>query len=138
MKTAAGNLFGLACLAISVLVIGACTRSYSSQLFTFPSEVKPHESGWTYLGTVTVWDKSGVAPQEPANKRMTVVIRDADGERLLDEHFEIHGGTFEHRIEWNEVRFLRIETWGTKPQSDKPLLVLNFEFDGADFTQIAP
>ena len=89
MKTAAGDRFRLACLAISVLLIGACARSYSSQLFAFPSEVKPHESGWTYLGTVTIWDKSGVAPLEPVNKKMSVVIRDVDGEKLLDETFEV-------------------------------------------------
>ena len=125
-----------ALLSIFAFIFVGCSKSYSGKLFSYPSTIPPHETGWQYLGEITVWDKSGVPSIQPVQKKMVVTVQDASGNQLLFDELRVTGGTFRHDVTWENVGDLRISVSGVNPPSDRPIVVLSYSFDGTKFSRV--
>jgi hypothetical protein len=74
-------------LAILVcLPLVACGKSsYSFQMWTYPETAKAHEPGWMYLGKTLIYDKPGLPPTKPVEKRCIITIVDQGKKELLHD-----------------------------------------------------
>ena len=118
---------------LSFLFLGACTGSYSFQMFTYPSDVPPHESGWLYRGKIVTVDPYGVSPTEPVEKSLIVSIETGAGNTILSDEMKITGGTFQYEVTWQEKEELLISIFGLVPKSEEPIKTLTYHFNGKTF-----
>ena len=117
-------------LTTLILVLTACSGSYTFKMFAYPEEAKPHENEWKYLGKILVRDPYGVSPVESIEKEIEISIKNRQGKRLLHEVLKITGGTFSYNIRWNDESVLIIEIMGKNPKEIKPILILRYVLNG--------
>ncbi len=113
-----------------ILLLAACSGSYSFKMFSYPEKSEPHENNWTYLGKILVRDPYGVSPTESMEKELEISIENKQGKNLLHEVLKVTGGTFDYNIHWNEESVLIIEVMGNNPKSIEPALLLKYVLNG--------
>ena len=118
-----------------LLVLAACSGSYSFKLFSFPEDSKPHENNWSYLGRIIVYDPWGVSSTESVEKKLTITIENRQGELLLDEKHKVVGGTFNYDVLWKGKDELHISIMGAVPESSKPILELDYTYNGKHYVR---
>lgn len=128
----------IALLLLSGLALGACSSSYTFTASAYPLNIAPHETGWTWLATVSVQDASGTAPGEPALKKCLIEVVDRHQATLLSEVVQVKGGLLKPRIEWQEGPLLLVGIYAAAPEEGAPLYQARYYLQGKKFRKAPP
>ena len=118
---------------IIILGLTACSRTWTSQSFSYPPDSKPHEENWSHRGQITVLHLFGEPAKTHGNKTMRIVINDKEGNSLLNDELNITGGLFRHKIDWFEFGTLKIQTYEEGENKENLVLELLYKFNGSKF-----
>lgn len=92
---------------VALLVVSCSARNYVTQEFAFPPDIKPHEAGWKYRGTVKI---AVSGPWLELNsKAVEIFILDGFGREVLLDRIRMAVGGLRANIIWNAERELVVE-----------------------------
>ena len=133
-------------ILLSLFFFNGCARSYNVQLFSFPPETKPHESGWIYLGQIVSWDPFGKKSTDKGKREIEINITDKNKKAILQDKLQIDCATLEGNIHWDKFEMLTIELNETgNPYSEdeynknltkegpRHLVTLSYVWNGSEF-----
>lgn len=123
----------MACIAVC-----SCSSMYTFSAGAYPSNIAPHETGWTYLAQVSINDKHGVPHSTPAPKRCFITVIDQNKKKLLSHEVKVFGGALEQKIEWQEGPLLLVRIYSPDSSSASPIYEASFQYVGGIFKQVPP
>jgi len=76
------------------------------QFFTYPPGSQAHIKGsYEYIGNISVFETTHIKSEE---KEIDVWIKDAKGNKLLDDNFTLHGAYLEFYPKWDTLEHVFI------------------------------
>jgi len=92
---------------LAILFLPSCEkRSFVSQEFSFPAEIKPHEVGWDYRISIKFSLKENWTGKN--EKTIEVIAIDSSGKTALLDRFTLVAGPIKAKVIWNKDSVLRI------------------------------
>lgn len=98
----------LLAVAIVLSLLGACSRGYSGQHFSYPPGSKPHEDNWQYAGVVRQWEPLFKSIAEKGKRKVDIVVTTKDYRKVLEDSFHVESAGLRPRITWNRFAELVI------------------------------
>lgn len=131
-------IYRIALALLSGVALCACSSSYTFTARAYPANIAAHDAGWSYLATVSVQDRSGVPPAEPALKKCRIEVIDSRRNKLLSEVVQVRGGFLTPRIEWREGPVLLVGIHGAGTDEKAPLYQAQYYLHGDRFQKAPP
>lgn len=86
-----------------------CKKSaFPGKLFCYPPSSKPHESTWTYLGSVLVKQSEKGSFSKRSVKSIYITVRDRQEKLYLNDELEVYCAGLHIATEWDQFEELEI------------------------------
>jgi len=103
----------LGVLLLFLFLLLSCSRDYTFFVFTYPPNSEKQESGWKYLGKITVWNSVGKHSCEKAEKDIHISIVDESNTTIFEDKITLLASNIERKVAWNKLDEFTIDLFET-------------------------
>jgi len=92
-----------------IMLLSSCLKvEYSTQLFSFPPESKPHVHNWQYLLIINVFTSQKPISKK-SKKKVQLKIIDKKKNILLDDSYYLYCASVNASVVWKNFKTINIE-----------------------------